>query len=90
MRDCAACHPVYWVPLGSVNVLRLSEYLQKSVGVTFLRQTAVTAVETGINGDGLTPAVITGTGLRIRAEAVIVCPGDDLTTLFPGARCRPY
>lgn len=55
-------------------------------GVTFHRATLVLAVEPG--------RVTTTTGI-VQAEAIIVCPGDDLLTLFPDriaalgiSRCR--
>ncbi len=53
---------------------RLAAWLAARHGVTFAWGTAVTAVETG--------KVFTTTGV-IEAEAVAVCPGDDLFTLFP-------
>ncbi len=43
-------------------------------GVNFLRETAVQRVDSG--------CVSTSDGL-IEADAIIVCPGDDLTSLFP-------
>ncbi len=52
---------------------RLAAWLAERHGVVFRRETAVSAVETG--------AVVTQGG-RIEAEAVAVCPGDDLSTLF--------
>lgn len=51
----------------------LARFLAEQHGVTFLRNTAVTAVEP--------PRVETARG-TIEAEAVIVCPGDDFTGLF--------
>ena len=53
---------------------RLAGWLERVHGVTFLRDVAVRGVETG--------RLETSTG-DIRAEAVVVCPGDDLCTLFP-------
>ncbi|MDR3511701.1 MAG: TIGR03364 family FAD-dependent oxidoreductase [Caulobacteraceae bacterium] len=53
---------------------RLAAWLEARHGVVFRRQTAVLAVETG---------KVTTTAGDIAAEAVAVCPGDDLTGLFP-------
>lgn len=53
---------------------KLLAWLRDAMGVTFHTATAVTAVAP--------PKVETSTG-TIMAEAVIVCPGDDLVTLFP-------
>jgi FAD dependent oxidoreductase TIGR03364 len=52
---------------------RLAAWLEARHGVTFLRQTAVLGVETS--------KVLTAHGV-IEAEAVAVCPGDDLVSLF--------
>ena len=52
----------------------LAAWLVEAHGVTFLRQTQVTAVAP--------PRLETSVGL-IEAEAAIVCPGDDLLALFP-------
>ena len=64
---------------------RLAAYLE-TIGTTFRRQTLVTHVE---------PGHITTTTGAIQAETIVVCPGDDLLTLFPDriaalgiARCR--
>ncbi|MBP1858005.1 TIGR03364 family FAD-dependent oxidoreductase [Rhizobium herbae] len=51
----------------------LAGFLAEQYGVTFMRDTAVTAVEP--------PRVETARG-AVEAEAVIVCPGDDFTGLF--------
>jgi len=51
----------------------LAHFLAEQYGVTFMRDTSVTAVEP--------PRVETARG-TIEAEAVIVCPGDDFTGLF--------
>lgn len=53
---------------------RLAAWLEAAHGVTFLRGAAVRGVETG--------RLETSVG-EIRAESIIVCPGDDLVTLFP-------
>ena len=53
---------------------RLAAWLEQVHGVVFRRGVAVY----GVNGDRLE----TSAG-AIRAEAIVVCPGDDLTTLFP-------
>jgi FAD dependent oxidoreductase TIGR03364 len=55
---------------------RLAAWLETRHGVTFVRQTAALAVETS--------RVVTSSGV-IEAEAVAVCPGDDLVSLFPEA-----
>jgi FAD dependent oxidoreductase TIGR03364 len=52
----------------------LRAYLSETFGVEFRTSTAVTEV---------TPPVIKTSRGSVRAEAVIVCPGDDLVTLFP-------
>jgi FAD dependent oxidoreductase TIGR03364 len=54
-------------------VPRLAAFLQEQLGVGFLWNTHVHAVEA--------PRVLTSGG-TISAEAVIVCPGDDFTGLF--------
>jgi FAD dependent oxidoreductase TIGR03364 len=53
---------------------RLARWLETVHGVTFLRDVAVHGVETGR---------LETTASDIRAETVVVCPGDDLRTLFP-------
>ncbi|USQ95193.1 TIGR03364 family FAD-dependent oxidoreductase [Caulobacter sp. RL271] len=53
---------------------RLAAWLGKAHGVAFLRGVAVRGVETG--------RLETSAGV-IRAETIVVCPGDDLVTLFP-------
>ncbi len=53
---------------------RLAAWLSARHDVTFAWGAAVTAVTTG--------KVVTTTGV-VEAEAVAVCPGDDLATLFP-------
>jgi FAD dependent oxidoreductase TIGR03364 len=52
----------------------LAEWLAREYGVTFLWGTAVHSVDV--------PAIETSRG-PVSAAAAIVCPGDDLTTLFP-------
>ena len=54
----------------------LARWLENERGVRFRRGVAVRAVEPG--------RVATADG-TIRAAAIVVCPGDDLTTLFPEA-----
>ncbi len=51
----------------------LARFLEEQLGITFLRSTTVTAVEP--------PQVETADGV-IEAETVVVCPGDDFTSLF--------
>jgi len=53
---------------------RLAAWLEARHGVTFLRGTAALEVETS--------KVTTSHGL-VEAEAIAVCPGDDLFSLFP-------
>jgi FAD dependent oxidoreductase TIGR03364 len=53
---------------------RLAAFLAEYKDVEFRRETAVLSVEP--------PAVQTSRG-RIEARAVVVCPGDDMATLFP-------
>ncbi|PIB91854.1 TIGR03364 family FAD-dependent oxidoreductase [Caulobacter sp. FWC2] len=55
---------------------RLAAWLEAAHGVTFLRGVAVQGVETG--------RLETSAG-AVSAETVVVCPGDDLITLFPDA-----
>ena len=52
----------------------LADWLAREHGVTFLRETAVREVDT--------PTVQTSRG-PVAAASVVVCPGDDLETLFP-------
>ncbi|MGH2343104.1 TIGR03364 family FAD-dependent oxidoreductase [Segnochrobactraceae bacterium EtOH-i3] len=52
---------------------RLARWLEEAMGVTFLRNTQVLRVTP--------PQIRTATGV-IEAEAAIVCPGDDYTSLF--------
>lgn len=58
---------------------RLAAWLEAAHGVTFLRGAAVRGVETG--------RLETSAGL-VRAETIVVCPGDDLVTLFPDSFAR--
>lgn len=53
---------------------RLAAWLSARFGVTFLRQTAVLSVAP--------PHITTSRGV-IEAERAVVCPGDDLVSLFP-------
>lgn len=55
-------------------VPRLARWLEDTQGVTFHRRCHVSAVETG--------RVFTTLG-EMRAERIVVCPNDDLRTLFP-------
>jgi FAD dependent oxidoreductase TIGR03364 len=52
----------------------LAAWLEARHGVTFLRKTAALSVETS--------SVVTTRG-DVEAEAIAVCPGDDLFSLFP-------
>ena len=58
---------------------RLAAWLETAHRVTFLRGVAVRSVETG--------RLETSAG-GIRAETIVVCPGDDLVTLFPESFAR--
>lgn len=65
---------------------RLAAFLAERFDITFLRQTAVHAVDL--------PRLLTARGV-IEAERAVVCPGDDLVSLFPDrleafglVRCR--
>ncbi|ATC32995.1 TIGR03364 family FAD-dependent oxidoreductase [Caulobacter vibrioides] len=58
---------------------RVAAWLEAARGVTFLRGVAVRSVETG--------RLETSSGV-IEADAIVVCPGDDLVTLFPDAFAR--
>jgi len=53
---------------------RLAAWLAAAHGVTFLRGAVVRGVETGRLETSLGP---------VQAETIVVCPGDDLVTLFP-------
>ena len=53
---------------------RLADWLEARFGVRFLRQTAVHEVSP--------PRIVTARGV-IEAETAVVCPGDDLTGLYP-------
>ncbi len=58
---------------------RLAAWLAAAHGVAFLRGVAVRGVETG--------RLETSAGI-VLAETIVVCPGDDLVTLFPDAFAR--
>jgi FAD dependent oxidoreductase TIGR03364 len=58
---------------------RLAAWLEAAWDVTFLRGVAARGVETG--------RLETSAGL-IEADAIVICPGDDLVTLFPDAFAR--
>ncbi len=53
---------------------RLARFLEATHGVTIRRGIAVHAVETG--------RLVTSDGI-VEARQIVVCPGDDLATLFP-------
>jgi FAD dependent oxidoreductase TIGR03364 len=53
---------------------KIAAWLAERLGVEFLRQTAVHSVDP--------PRIETSRGV-VKAGAVVVCPGDDITTLFP-------
>lgn len=67
-------------------IAKLADWLERQVGVSFFRRTLVNAVEAD--------CVVT-TGGNLFARRIVVCPGDDLLTLFPDriaamgiGRCR--
>jgi FAD dependent oxidoreductase TIGR03364 len=53
---------------------RLAAWLESRHGVTFLRETAALTIET---------SKVTSSRGVVEAEAIAVCPGDDLFSLFP-------
>jgi len=55
-------------------VPKIAAWLERRLGVTFLRRAAVLSVEP--------PTLATSRG-TVRAGRVVVCPGDDLSGLFP-------
>ncbi len=55
-------------------VPKLAAWLEATLGVTFLRHTAVTQADP--------PVVRTSRG-EVPADVVIVCPGDDFASLYP-------
>jgi FAD dependent oxidoreductase TIGR03364 len=64
----------------------LAAWLESAMGVTFHRRTLVKAVE---------PGRVETTAGTLKARRIVVCPGDDLLTLFPDriaalgiSRCR--
>lgn len=60
---------------------RLAAWLEEACGVTIVRGVAVRAVER---------TKVDTTAGPIEAEAVVVCPGDDFTTLFPERIAAQY
>lgn len=52
---------------------KLADWLARALGVTFLRETSVHAVE---------PPLIETSAGEIHADAAVVCPGDDFSGLF--------
>ena len=57
-----------------IAIPRLAAWLADRFGVAFRRQTAVQTVEP--------PRLVTSRGV-VEAERMVVCPGDDLVSLFP-------
>ncbi|WP_300112798.1 TIGR03364 family FAD-dependent oxidoreductase [Sphingobium sp.] len=53
---------------------KIAAWLERDMGVTFAAPTTVIACEQGC---------VVASGGNIRAEAIFVCPGDDLNALFP-------
>ena len=71
----AALHSPHELRVESRDAIpRLTAWLAEEHGVTFLQRTAAHAIEPG--------RVLTADG-PITADKIIVCPGPDLTTLFP-------
>ena len=71
----AALHSPHELRVESRDAIpTLARWLHETHGVEFWRETAVHAVEP--------PAIETSRG-RVAAEVAIVCPGDDLVSLFP-------
>jgi D-hydroxyproline dehydrogenase subunit beta len=62
------------------TIPRLAAWLAGAHGVTFLRHTAVHAIE---------PPHLGTSGGRVRADLVAVCPGDDFTGLY-AQQLAPY
>ena len=71
--SCALWSP-HEVRVESRNAIPTIAAFLAEKGVTFLWQTAVRSISA--------PTVETSRGL-VEAETIIVCPGDDLSTLFP-------
>jgi FAD dependent oxidoreductase TIGR03364 len=74
-----ALQAVLWSPHelrveSRLAIPKLADWLERSLGVTFRRETLVKDIEP----DG----VHTSSGLY-RAKAVVVCPGDDFLSLYP-------
>jgi FAD dependent oxidoreductase TIGR03364 len=75
----SACLAALWSPHelrveSRLAIPRLAALLEARHGVVFQRQTAALAIETS--------KVSTSRGV-VGAEAIAVCPGDDLASLFP-------
>jgi FAD dependent oxidoreductase TIGR03364 len=62
-----------------IAIPRLAAWLAERHGVVFLRRTAALTV---------TPPVIETSRGRVHAGAAVVCPGDDLGSLFPEVMAR--
>lgn len=71
----AALHSPHEVRVESRTAIPgLARYLEEALGVAFFRETAVR--------DVALPRIATARG-EIRADAAIVCPGDDFSSLYP-------
>ena len=76
----AALHSPHELRVESREAIpRLAAWLAETLGVTFLWQRSVMAVEAG--------RVVTPQG-TLYAERIVVCPGTELGTLFPDAFAR--
>ena len=62
-----------------VAIPRLSDYLARALGVTFLRPAVARAIESGVARTTAGPVL---------AERIVVCPGPDLRSLFPEVFAR--
>ncbi len=77
----AALYSPHELRIESRHVIpQLAAYLAEALGVTFLAETAVHCAAP--------PRLVTSRGV-VEAGAVVVCPGDDFTTLYP-ERIAPY
>ena len=71
-----ALHSPHEVRVESRTAVALvARYLTERYGVVFRRSTSIAGVEA--------PRLVTAAGEIIEAEAIVVCPGDEYTTLFP-------
>ena len=75
-RVVGGLHSPYELRVESREALpKLAAFLAERHGVEFRRGVAVSAIE---------PPVVNTSHGPVRAAKIVVCPGDDLATLFPG------